>query len=219
MDRIHFLASLFDTKDLVIADIGSDHGYLSIELAQTNPNRHIYNIEINQEPLNNSISNVNKANLSHQIDCVLNDGLKDWKHPISFDAICISGMGGKNIVDILNNANKDVTIQKLVLSPNNNVAALRRYLVTNGYRFIIDTWINDHNVNYPVLVVSRSTGEVYQTEADIYFGKLNLQSLSPEFIDYYKNLYSRIINKKLDQVSEKYNREYHLIYEYLKEYL
>ena len=91
--RLEAVANYVDDNSKVI-DIGCDHGFLSIFLAKKYDNIKIIASDINENALNNAISNINKIHLQNKIETRLGNGL-DVVTADEIDTIVISGMGSK----------------------------------------------------------------------------------------------------------------------------
>lgn len=121
------------TSGGTVADIGTDHAYLPIELCRRGICRRAVACDINRGPLESARANIAAAGFSDRIDTLLTDGLhgvEQW-HP---DDILIFGMGGELIARILSEAPwiRDARIG-LVLQPMSRAEVLRRYLWENGF--------------------------------------------------------------------------------------
>ena len=57
MNRIAAIANRIKKEKCIVADIGSDHAFLALILLKNKKVGKIYNIEINEKPLNVSINN------------------------------------------------------------------------------------------------------------------------------------------------------------------
>jgi len=77
MNRIAAIANRIKKEKCIVADIGSDHAFLALEILKNKKVNKIYNIEINQKPLNMSINNTRKYATTNKVINVLNDGLKN----------------------------------------------------------------------------------------------------------------------------------------------
>ena len=76
-----------------VADIGADHGYLSIELAKSGRAAKIIATEKNIYPCEAALKNISAAGFGEAIDVRLGDGLQVLTAG-EVDTICIAGMGG-----------------------------------------------------------------------------------------------------------------------------
>lgn len=117
----------------VVADIGTDHAYLPIELCRRGICRRAVACDINEGPISAARANIRAAGLSDRIDTLCTDGLHGVE-PYAPDDILIFGMGGELIVRILCEApwvrNDRIG---LILQPMSRAEILRRYLWENGF--------------------------------------------------------------------------------------
>lgn len=126
-----------------LCDVGCDHAYLSIALVYAGTFSSALATDLRPGPLSRAKENIKKAGLSEQIQTRLSDGLSAVL-PGECDTILIAGMGGALIARILAegsgvllfNASGREGEEKppvLVLQPQSDVSALRRYLMNAGY--------------------------------------------------------------------------------------
>ena len=113
--RLETLSAFININDIVL-DIGCDHGLLGIYLTLTK-NIKVISSDINIGPLEMAKENIKKYNLEDKIETRLGNGLDVMSEDIN--TIVISGMGGDNIIKILNCIKSYPNIKKLILSPNN----------------------------------------------------------------------------------------------------
>ena len=160
--RLSAVAALI-TGDFV-ADVGTDHGFLPIYLAESGKIRRAVASDIRPEPLSKARENIAKHALSGKIETVLTDGLVGLeKYPLT--DIVIAGMGGLTIIDILENADFVKTRPvHLIIQPMQHVPETRKYLCENGY--VIDRE-----------VLASDDGKIYQIISAKYGGKS--RELSP----------------------------------------
>ena len=86
-----------------VADIGTDHGYLAIELAKKNISKFIVASDKNFGPIQAAKKNIFDSGFEKIIEVRQGDGLKILRAG-EVDTICIAGMGGSLICEILNAA-------------------------------------------------------------------------------------------------------------------
>ena len=214
MKRINCIANLIHDPKALVADIGSDHAFLAIRLLKNKQAKTVYNIEINQKPLDAGIKNL-KANFVFKNTVnVINDGLKNWKLTKYFDYVVIYGMGGKNIVNILSKAK--VKIKNLILCPNNKFWALRKYLSKQKWKFVYETIVHESKYFYPIMLVSKSKGIKYTNNKDWYFGKLNLKQKETDFVKMNKERLKYLKKNKIVTYNQKYPLEEKLLNESFK---
>jgi len=202
MERLDFIASLAkDSKKLL--DVGCDHAYTVIK-AITN-----YNVEfaiasdINQGPLNQARENIIKYNLIDKVKLILSDGLKNIDD--DFDTLIISGIGGSNIIDILEGGLDKISGKKLILSPHSDFYKLRLFLSHNSF-FIADEYaLIDKNKYYEVIVAL--PGKMDYPSLDLKYGPILIKKHDKVFVNHlekeYNNFLTILNNKDLSNESKK----------------
>ncbi len=116
-----------------VADIGADHGYLSIELARSGRASFVVASDKNSGPLDAAKKNIAAAGLENVIEIRLGEGLKVLREG-EVDTICIAGMGGALIVEILAAAPEILaTAENLILQPMNAAEKVRAWLSANSW--------------------------------------------------------------------------------------
>ena len=190
--RLLSIANLVDDNSKV-ADIGCDHGLVSIYLAMNKQNISIIASDINQNALDNAIKNINKYHLEDKIKVCLSNGLDNINDEI--DTIIISGMGGHTIVDILtNNQEKLHTVNNIIIQSNNDIEYVRRKIVKLGYCISKEELILDKNIYYTVILFTK--GKKKYTNKEYYFGPILLKENSKIFIERKNKEYTKLLNIK-----------------------
>ena len=190
--RLLSIANLVDDNSKV-ADIGCDHGLVSIYLAMNKQNISIIASDINQNALDNAIKNINKYHLEDKIKVCLSNGLDNINDEI--DTIIISGMGGHTIVDILtNNQEKLNTVNNIIIQSNNDIEYVRRKIVKLGYYIKKEELILDKNIYYTVILFTK--GKKKYTNKEYYFGPILLKENSKIFIERKNKEYTKLVNIK-----------------------
>ena len=133
--RLEQVASMV-TKGNIIADIGTDHGYVPIYLVEKGICPKAYAMDINQGPIESAIKNIENYGLSEKIQAIKSNGLEKLE-PEKADTIIIAGMGGELIVNILENGlakleNCSRPVKELV---DRQDATLKKYLDKENAKF------------------------------------------------------------------------------------
>ena len=220
MNRIAAIANRIKKEKCIVADIGSDHAFLALEILKNKKVNKIYNIEINQKPLNMSINNTRKYTATNKVINVLNDGLKNWKYEKHFDYVVISGMGSNKIINIISNIDKDIRIDNFIIVSNSELDLLRKFLAENYLYFEYEETIYDRKYYYQLIHVTTNKTKnslIAKTTNDYYFGIYNLNHKSLLFN---KMLEQQLEFIKSNPVAIKYNKnirhEMRLISDYFK---
>ena len=135
-----------------LADIGTDHGYIPIDLLLSGHIPSAIATDIGQLPLNHARHTAQCCGLSEGIDFRLGDGLAPVA-PDEADVIVIAGMGGDNIADILTASPWAREGPLLLLQPMSKAEVLRAFLPENGYRVEAERLAADKGKLYPILTV------------------------------------------------------------------
>ena len=132
----------------IIADIGTDHGYLPIFLVQSGKVKGAIAADIGKMPLENARKSVEEYHLKDKIELRLSDGLKEFS---SNDAseIIFAGMGGTLIAEKLGETPwiKDNNIH-FIFQPQSRAEDLRHYLFANGFEIITELATHEGRRHY-----------------------------------------------------------------------
>lgn len=165
----------------VVADIGSDHGYVAVAaLAKANVKR-VVAADISGKCLEKTVRLAREKGVSDSVETVVSDGFSDIAEHI--DTAVIAGLGGYETIKILEKAKAlDRVPEKLILCPHQNAFELRAYL--DGFRIDKDYIVESGGKFYPVIVAVKGGGGYNADE--LRFGK-NL----PPTEDFFKMLRTR----------------------------
>lgn len=155
--RLHTIAS-FVPEHSRVADIGSDHAYLPVFLVQSGKASKAVAGELNAGPWKVAKQHVAQQRLSDRIDVRRGDGLSVLQSGEA-DVICIAGMGGTLITQILQEGQDQLTgVNRLILQPNVGEKVVRSWLLDHGWRLIEEEMIEEDNHIYEILVAERGEG-------------------------------------------------------------
>lgn len=162
----------------VFADIGCDHGLLSIELMRRGA-KEGYACDINEGPLQAAQKNIAQAGLSDHLHTRLTDGLEGLAD-CGLTDIIIAGMGGEVIAGILEHAAflRNPQLQ-LVLQPQSKDNMLRDFLAANGFAVTSEEAVLSGKFVY-VVMVAHYTGQSRQLSIMDSFCGLLPQNCTPE---------------------------------------
>lgn len=156
----------------IIADIGTDHGYLPIFLLQSGKVEGAFAADIGKQPLQNAEKSVEKYGLNDKITLRLSDGLGNFS-PDDADEFVFAGMGGTLIAEKLQETPwiKNERYH-FVFQPQSRAEDLRRFLFENGFRINEEISTREGRRVY-IAFDAQYTGELISfTEADCFIGSL-----------------------------------------------
>lgn len=186
-----------------VADIGCDHGYLSIYLLTKGIASTAYACDVAQGPLESARRNAVKYGVADQIFFYLSDGVKNV--PRDFDVLVCAGMGGDTMVSILTAAPwlKDGRY-RLVLQCQSKRELLRQYLSDNGWSIAEESVLRDGRFLYTVMDVRYDPAAPRLSLGQTYFSPAMLVNPSRETKEYYERVLfslNRAVTNGGDQVS------------------
>lgn len=137
-----------------VADIGTDHAQLAIELIESGRASKVIAADKNEGPLDAARKNIAVAGLNDRIEIRLGDGLKVIRAN-EVDAVCIAGMGGALMAEILSDG-VDGSIEHLILQPMNAVERVLQWLALNGWIVIDEDLAEVGGIVYEIIFAGRS---------------------------------------------------------------
>jgi tRNA (adenine22-N1)-methyltransferase len=170
----------------VLADVGTDHGYVPIALLQRQKIRGAIAMDINEGPLTRAQANIAAAHLEDYIETRLSDGFSALR-PGEADSILIAGMGGEMILHILSEGEEVCDAAgELILQPQSDIRKVREYLREHKYKIIDEDMVCEDGKYYPMMRAIKvkeddtweKMNEQVKTACDIY-GPLLLRNGNP----------------------------------------
>lgn len=145
--RLHMVASMVE-KGSVAADVGCDHGYVSIWLVQKGICPHVLAMDVNQGPLARAREHVEETGLASYIDLRLSDGLEGM-HEAEADTLLAAGIGGRLAARILREgAEKLSEMKQVILQPQSEPWLVRRALEELGYTITDENMVREEGKFY-----------------------------------------------------------------------
>ena len=168
-----------------VADVGCDHGYLSIHLLQTGVASHVYASDVRPGPLSSAKRNAAVYGITEKIDFFLSDGVQNL--PRDFDAMVCAGMGGDTMISILSAAPWLKSDRyRLILQCQSKTPLLRQYLSENGWAISQETVLRDGRFLYTVMEVLWNPEAPRLTVGQCYFSPALCRCTAPEAAEYYR---------------------------------
>lgn len=157
-------------KGISAADIGCDHGFVSIELVRRGIAGYVLASDIGEGPIASARENIARSGLGDKIETVVADGLCGvvGSEP---DLIIISGMGGMLMKKILIEGEAVATqAARLVLSPQSDLYEFRRFLYDSGYHITSENCIRDDG-KYYFIICAEPGAVAIPTGTDCKYGR------------------------------------------------
>ena len=168
-----------------VADVGCDHGYLSIHLLTQGIARSCIASDVNEGPLLSARRNAIKYGVSNKIEFYLSDGVANI--PRDFDDLVCAGMGADTMIHILESAPwlRD-SKYRLILQCQSKTPTLRRYLSETGFRIYEEAVLRDGRFLYTIMEVSWRPEYPKLTPGEWYFPPALLENPSCDVPAYYR---------------------------------
>ena len=161
-DRLSIIANEIERGETV-ADIGTDHGFLPIYLWENGISPKVIMADISKGSLEKARTNCLESHPDMVFDLRLGDGIKVLENG-EVDAVCIAGMGGILMTEILGaDIVKTKSLKKFILQPRNNVGVLRHWLLDNGFDIVNEQLVREGKYICEILTVVpvENTGEAH----------------------------------------------------------
>lgn len=197
----------------VVADIGCDHGFTSIELIRSHRAARAIAMDIGEGPLAHARENVRQYGLTEQISLRLSDGAEKLVKGEA-DTILISGMGGALICRILRKSSDVVcTAKEWVLSPQSELPLVRKCIHDLGFSIAAEEMVLDQGKYYFIMRAVPGQ-ESYGDALDYLYGKKLPEGGGEVFQAYIEKEISRVRRvlkqlelQKLSQAGQDRTRE------------
>lgn len=166
------------TEGASVTDIGTDHGYVPIYLAETGRSPHIIAMDVNQGPLERADRNILEHGLESRIETRRSDGLACLEAEEA-DAMVAAGMGGNLTIRILEQSPQIVgSLREFILQPQSEIHKVRKYLNENGFLLVAEDMVEEDGKFYPVMKLIHGKEPEY-AEEELYYGRMLLKQRHP----------------------------------------
>ena len=184
-DRLRTVAHMC-AKGAVVADIGTDHGYLPIYLVQEGIAPSAIAMDLRKGPLDKAKKHICDNCLEDRIQTRLSDGLEKLSENEA-DIITICGMGGRLIADIVTKGMNVITRNTtLIVSPQSEVGDFRHFLVSQGLVVDDEQMLKEDGKYYFIIKCRKSDENVYSeySETQYQYGWKLLESKDKTLFEY-----------------------------------
>ena len=168
-----------------VADVGCDHGYLSIHLLTSGIAKSCIASDINEQPLLSAVRNAEKYGVRDRMTFHLSDGVRNI--PRDFDTLVCAGMGADTMVSILEAAPWLRSTQyRLILQCQSKTPMLRQYLSQQGWSITEESVLRDGRFLYTIMEVVWDPECPKLTTGQWYFPPALLKNPSGFLPEYYR---------------------------------
>jgi len=135
----------------VTVDVGCDHGYIGVQLLLDNKTNHLIASDISAPSLEKTNKLLKQNNLLDKSSTRVGDGLDIIQPTEKIDQVIIAGMGGKEMMDILERYPNKSSIKHWIFQPMKEVSNLRNYMQKNNLKILHDVVIKDKDKFYHII--------------------------------------------------------------------
>ncbi len=208
MNRLECIKSMV-SKCSVVADIGTDHGYVAEMLLKDSICQKVIATDLNEGPLSRAVEHLTSIDLADKCNFRLGSGLTVLNEGEA-DAVIIAGMGGELISDIIETS-KNIAIhtKELILQPMTTADKLRRYLFKNNFKILDENIVKEFHHYY--FVIKAVPGTVEKDDEFYYeFSKILIEkkeTLMHEYMNKALNINENIIRNLEKNNNSDYNKK------------
>ena len=177
-DRLESIIELV-TEGLVCADIGCDHGLISIELVSRNIAPFVYGMDLREGPLERARQNILEAGLQDRIQLRISNGFEKLA-PGDVRTAVIAGMGGDTICGILDRTEWLFSGEyRLILQPMSRADILRYWIVHNEFVIDCEAVVKENEHIYQIICACPGKSERY-SDSEYLTGKQDILHVGDE---------------------------------------
>ncbi|MBQ8861959.1 MAG: SAM-dependent methyltransferase [Clostridia bacterium] len=195
--RLMAVAS-FVREGAYLCDVGTDHAYLPIYLAENGRIRACLASDIHEGPCESARAHIAANGFADIIKVKRADGLSGFT-PCGKTDIVIAGMGGALICEILEKAEGIKTGDvRLILQPMRNVPDLRAYLYENGFDITGEKLAREEERIYEIICAEYSGKKRTASKLSLLLGEKNIENKAQD-----KALFSAFCEKQAAALEKK----------------
>lgn len=208
----------------VFADVGCDHGLISQAVLKRGKCETVVFSDVSAKCLKKAEELLSKYVVEGKAKAVVSNGFDDYYEDgkaIKIDCALIAGMGGEEIISIIDSAIKKryPLPEKLLLQPMKNCDKLRAFALKCGYAVERDYVFLDGGKYYDLIFLKK--GKDSLTDREIKYGRDNIKNPTSAFIErllHRRKVLSLVISKAnvLEEAIKAAHEEIEEIDEYVK---
>lgn len=133
-----------------LADIGTDHAFLPIELVKRNKIPSAIAMDVKKGPLSKATEHIMEEGLEKYIQVRLSDGLEMLKKDEA-DTVLMAGMGGRLMMRILDRWDDLSSVKEWIFQPQSEIDVFRHYIADRGLVIVDEEMILEDEKFYPMM--------------------------------------------------------------------
>lgn len=212
--RLQAVADLLEHHEFV-ADIGCDHGFVSIYLIESKKASHCLAMDINKGPLERAREHVYEKGLSTYIETRLSNGAEKLQfledtfgnRTLEVQAALMAGMGGRLMIRIVQDSlEKFLSMEEFVMQPQSEIGNVRRFIRTIGCHIVTEDMILEDGKFYPMMKVVPGEKEtnLWEKLPESIQKKLQEHTLELSKVQQLMDEYGEFLLKEKNPVLEQY---------------
>jgi len=150
----------------VTVDVGCDHGYIGVQLLLDQTTDFLIATDISAPSLEKTKKLLEENNLIKKSSTRVGDGLQVIAPSEKIDQVIIAGMGGKEIMDILEKYPNKKTVSHWIFQPMKEVSHLRDYLQKNNLKILHDMVVSERKKYYHIITAEYGKYKLSPLERD-----------------------------------------------------
>ncbi len=204
-DRMKMVADM--ATGPVVADIGCDHGYVSIYLLGRDDISSAIAMDLREGPLKQADLHIREQGLSEYIDIRLSDGFDKLDVGEASCAV-IAGMGGILMTDILRRGRRHTEEGiDLVLQPQSDYDILRDYLCSINYRITDEQMLVEDGKYYTAIRAIAAQGDdISLSKAELMYGPILIERKNPILTEFLIGKQQKL-NELISEMERIYTRK------------
>lgn len=176
---------------LSVADIGCDHGWVSIYLAKQGIAPRVIAMDVADGPLSIAIEHIKEAGLDNMITVKKSDGLcelatDEFGNPEA-DVVLIAGMGGHLAIRLIEDSiDKCIRLKYLILQIQSDIAFVRKRITELGFMIDDESMVLDEGKYYTAIRIVPNVDmvDIKYSEKELLYGPVLLEKKVKVLYDY-----------------------------------
>lgn len=210
--RMQMVADMV-TPGNVLADIGCDHGFVSIYLVENKICPKVIAMDVNEGPLLRAKEHIEERELTEYIDIRLSDGMEKLAFGEA-DGILTAGMGGRLVTRILSDyLEKAKALKEVILQPQSELHIVRNFLTEQGFHILKEDMVEENGKYYPAIRAAWQSGPKQElSQEQQWYGPYLLKAKHPVLLEYLQREKCKFIQiqEEIDnssKIADSTNRE------------